>query len=217
MQPQAPPYVGRSAAGHFPRAGHFKETAVGDNAPAIPTSLPLGPLAHGGRVLPAVTVDTYNEELREEDGFVGDRASRRAFRAILADWRALTESCDDPLGDTPTEEVSRLLDKMMASDDPVRRRWSIPWSRSPARSRPVRCFLRCRRGRTPAHCAGRRSDGRRIGELAMGQPPSCQERSDIELRRSPTIPTSRPDRRHQLAPSWTGRPRRYPCRRYRRH
>jgi hypothetical protein len=44
-------------------------------------------LIHGGQVLPAVTVDTYNEELRDEDGFVGDRAIRRAFRAILADWR----------------------------------------------------------------------------------------------------------------------------------
>lgn len=48
---------------------------------------PTAPLAHGGRVLPAVTVDTYNEELRDEEGFVGDRASRRAFRSILADWR----------------------------------------------------------------------------------------------------------------------------------
>jgi len=44
-------------------------------------------LGHGGRVLPAVTVDAYNEELRDEDGFVGDRASGRAFRAILEDWR----------------------------------------------------------------------------------------------------------------------------------
>ena len=36
------------------------------------------------RLLPAVSVDTYNEELRDDEGFVGDRASRRAFRAILA-------------------------------------------------------------------------------------------------------------------------------------
>ncbi len=26
--------------------------------------------AHGGRVLPSVTVDTYNEELRDDEGFV---------------------------------------------------------------------------------------------------------------------------------------------------
>ena len=44
-------------------------------------------LMHGGRVLPSVTVDTYNAELRDDEGFVGDRASRRAFQAILADWR----------------------------------------------------------------------------------------------------------------------------------
>lgn len=78
------------------------------------------PLGHGVRQLPAVTVDTYNEELRDDDGFVGDRASRRAFRAILADWRErLQEIDEDPLGDTPMEEVSKAkLDKMMASEDP---------------------------------------------------------------------------------------------------
>lgn len=82
---------------------------------------PSGPLAHGGRMLPAVTVDTYNEELRDEEGFVGDRASGRAFRAILADWRdRLKASGDDPLGDTPMEDVTKAkLDKMMASDDPT--------------------------------------------------------------------------------------------------
>ena len=84
-------------------------------------ALPAGPLAHGGRLLPAVTVDTYNEELRDEEGFVGDRASRRAFRAILADWRErLKENDADPFGDTPTEELSKAkLDKIMGSDDPV--------------------------------------------------------------------------------------------------
>ena len=51
----------------------------GSTEPVSPSAV----LSHGGRVLPAVTVDTYNEELRDEDGFVGDRASGRAFRAIL--------------------------------------------------------------------------------------------------------------------------------------
>ena len=40
---------------------------------------------HAEQSLPSVTVDTYNEELRDEEGFVGDRASGRAFRAILDD------------------------------------------------------------------------------------------------------------------------------------
>ena len=54
---------------------------------------------HAELVLPSVTVDTYNEELRDEDGFVGDRASGRAFRAILDDWRErIAQNGEDPLG-----------------------------------------------------------------------------------------------------------------------
>ena len=82
---------------------------------------PSAVLAHGGRVLPAVAVDTYNEELRDEEGFVGDRASGRAFRAILEDWREkLRAQGEDPFGDTPTREISKSkLDKMLAGADPL--------------------------------------------------------------------------------------------------
>src|SRR5260370_27353302 len=77
--------------------------------------------ARGACALPAVTVDTYNEELRDEDGFVGDRASGRAFRAILEDWREkLRAHGEDPFGDLPTEEISKSrLDKMLAGADPL--------------------------------------------------------------------------------------------------
>jgi hypothetical protein len=44
-------------------------------------------LVHGGTELTQVTVDTYNAELRTPDGFVGDRASKRAFQSILDEWR----------------------------------------------------------------------------------------------------------------------------------
>ena len=76
---------------------------------------------HGGRVLPSVTVDTYNEELRDDEGFVGDRASRRAFHAILADWRdRLKERGEDPFGDIPMEEISKSkLDKLLNAGDPA--------------------------------------------------------------------------------------------------
>jgi predicted NBD/HSP70 family sugar kinase len=82
---------------------------------------PANVIGQGSKVLPAVTVDTYNEELREVDGFVGDRASGRAFRAILDDWRKrLAATGEDPFGDTPTHEISKsTLDKVLAGDDPM--------------------------------------------------------------------------------------------------
>jgi len=77
-------------------------------------------LGHGGRVLPAVTVDAYNEELRDEAGFVGDRASGRAFRAILDDWRDRVRGRgeQDPFGDMPAQDISKAkLDDYLAGGD----------------------------------------------------------------------------------------------------
>ena len=74
---------------------------------------------HGARELPAVLVDNYNAELRDGEGFVGDRASSRAFRSILDDWRErLRQIADDPLGELPTEKVQRrTLDKLLVNGD----------------------------------------------------------------------------------------------------
>jgi predicted NBD/HSP70 family sugar kinase len=80
-----------------------------------PTSL----LAHGAEQLSRVSVDTYNAELRSAEGFVGDRASKRAFLAILDDWRErVRQAGEDPFGDTPTPEITKKqLDKVMAQGD----------------------------------------------------------------------------------------------------
>jgi predicted NBD/HSP70 family sugar kinase len=77
-------------------------------------------LAHGAETLTRVTVDAYNAELRESDGFVGDRASKRAFRAILDDWRErISKVGEDPLGDQPSDELSKKqLDKLLLEGDP---------------------------------------------------------------------------------------------------
>lgn len=57
-------------------------------------------MAHGAAKLPLVEVDAYNAELREAEGFVGDRAGKRAFAEILTDWRERLERLGgDPLGD----------------------------------------------------------------------------------------------------------------------
>ena len=77
-------------------------------------------LPHGAETLPwGVTVDDYNAELRAGDGFLGDQASSRAFKAILDHWRAKLEDTDeDPLGETPTDAINRRqLDKMLAEGD----------------------------------------------------------------------------------------------------
>jgi hypothetical protein len=44
-------------------------------------------IQHGWDVLPHVVVDAYNEELKDKDGFLGDRASKGAFRDTLDKWR----------------------------------------------------------------------------------------------------------------------------------
>lgn len=75
---------------------------------------------HGGARLPRATVEGYNAELRDAEGLLGDRASNRAFRAILEDLReALRAVGEDPLGDTASEEIrKKTLDKILLEGDP---------------------------------------------------------------------------------------------------
>jgi len=77
-------------------------------------------IGHGGMHLPAVEVDGYNAELRDSEGFIGDRASNRAFRAILEDYREQMRSeGEDPLGNTPSDEISKKkIDKILTEGDP---------------------------------------------------------------------------------------------------
>ena len=56
--------------------------------------------AHGATRLPSVDVDSYNVELKDDEGFIGDRASKGAFRAIMDNWRKpLRKAGNDPFGD----------------------------------------------------------------------------------------------------------------------
>jgi hypothetical protein len=74
---------------------------------------------HGAAQVPSVVVDSYNLELRDPDGFIGDRASKRAFKAIIDAWRErLRKFGDDPLGEQSTEEIGKkTLDKMLVDGD----------------------------------------------------------------------------------------------------
>jgi hypothetical protein len=78
-------------------------------------------IQHGWPILPHVVVDAYNEELKDGDGFLGDRASKGAFRDILDKWRTdIADNREDPFGDTPTWELTKSqLDKYLEGDDPI--------------------------------------------------------------------------------------------------
>src|SRR6202046_5430295 len=63
---------------------------------------------HGAARLPSVDVDSFNIELKDDDGFLGDRASKGAFRTIMVDLRKpLKKNGDDPLGDKSAEKFSK--------------------------------------------------------------------------------------------------------------
>src|SRR5215468_4287768 len=74
---------------------------------------------HGATRLPSVDVDTFNIELKDEEGFLGDRASKGAFRKIFDRWRKpLRKTGKDPFGDEPSEKISKkTLDAMLVGDD----------------------------------------------------------------------------------------------------
>jgi hypothetical protein len=76
-------------------------------------------IAHGAERLPAVTVDSYNIEIKDNGGFLGDRANKRSFQAILDDLRKPLAKLDaDPFGDTPTAEIGKKqLDAALEGDD----------------------------------------------------------------------------------------------------
>src|SRR5882672_9727041 len=76
--------------------------------------------AHGSPHLPAVEVDSCNLELKDDEGFVGDRASRQAFHSILENWRKpLRKLGTDPFGETHSDDLSRSkLDVILKEGDP---------------------------------------------------------------------------------------------------
>ena len=74
---------------------------------------------HGATRLPSVDVDSFNIELKDDDGFLGDRASKGAFRQILDSLRKpLKKNGDDPLGKKAAEDIGKSeLDEALLGED----------------------------------------------------------------------------------------------------
>jgi predicted NBD/HSP70 family sugar kinase len=67
-----------------------------------------------------VDVDSYNVEVKDDEGFLGDRASKGAFRAIIENWRKpLRKAGNDPFGDEPSDDINKKkLDSLLVEGDP---------------------------------------------------------------------------------------------------
>ena len=75
---------------------------------------------HGAMRLPSVQIDSYNLEVKDDEGFVGDRATKGAFRELIENWRKpLRKAGNDPFGDEPSEAISKKkLDELLSKGDP---------------------------------------------------------------------------------------------------
>ena len=154
------------------------------------SSRPQSPIvSHGALSLPSVEIRSYNLESRDEDGFVGDKATSGAFRELLDQWRKkLHETGEDPLGDTPTEKIGKKqLDELLkAGDSEVAGLIQTTVEEFAQRLAGVlRRFLRLKAWRDTQRVAiggGLRQS--RIGELAIGRAGIIlrSEAMDIDLR-----------------------------------
>ena len=167
-------------------------------------------LAHGAEQLSRVTIDAYNAELRGAEGFVGDRASKRAFTAILDDWRErVRKAGDDPFGETPTAEISKKqLDKVMAQGDAeaagVIQAAIEEFSQEFAQV--IRRFLRLKSWKdTQRIVVGGGLRSSRIGELAIGRTAVLLKANGFDIQLQPIH--NEPDHAGlmgsvQLLPAW---------------
>ncbi len=135
----------------------------------------------------AVVVDAYHEELRHaEGGFLGDRASSRAFTEILDDWRDRLRRGvgEDPLGKDATEEIRRKdLDAALAKGEPEAGGLVQSAVEDFARefAAVIRRFLRLKAWqKTERIVVGGGFRESRIGELAIGRAAVMLKANGIE-------------------------------------
>jgi hypothetical protein len=143
-----------------------KDTGQSGQAGALPT--------HGAATLPSVIVDSYNLEIEDEDGFVGDKASKGAFRQILEKWRKpFRDLGADPLGDKPSDEIPKSkLDALLAKGEPEAAGvvQSAIEDYAQQLAKVLRRFLRLKAWRDTEYIAvGGGFPASRLGSLAVGR------------------------------------------------
>jgi len=167
-------------------------------------------VAHGASRLTDVEIDAYNEEISDKEGFVGDRASGRAFRAILETAREQVRKLDkDPIGEVASEEISKKqLDRLLVEGDAEAAGLVLGTIEEFARefADVIRQFLRLKAWKnTERIVIGGGLRASRIGELAIGRTAVLLKTMDIDVELVPI--RYHPDEAGligcmHLAPSW---------------
>lgn len=144
---------------------------------------------HGAELLPAVRLDSYNLEIKDEDGFIGDAASTRAFREVLDEWRDLFPGKEDPLGGGSSEEIGkRKLDKALAegSVEAAGVVASAVEEFSQNLARVIRRFMKRKDWKDTERIAiGGGLRRSRIGEIAIGRTTMLLRKAEIEVELRP--------------------------------
>lgn len=142
--------------------------------------------AHGASVLPSVTVDSYNVEIEDDEGFIGDRASKGAFWDLLEKWRKpLSENGTDPLGKKSGEDIGkRKLVEELSGGEPEAAALVISAIEEFAQELAyvIRRFMRLKDWRdTQAITVGGGFSGGRLGELAVARCGLILRAEDIDV------------------------------------
>ena len=169
-----------------------------------------GIAAHGAARLPSVDIDSFNIEMKDEDGFLGDRASKGAFRDILERWRKpLRKSGEDPFGKEPSDEISKkTLDAILIGDDTEA--WAVVHSAIEDFAQELayvtRRFLKSKAwAKTARIVVGGGFRDSRLGELAIARTGIILKAEDFKIDMVPI--RAHPDEAGligalHLAPSW---------------
>lgn len=150
---------------------------------------------HGSAELPSVHLTSYNLEIRDQDGFVGDKASRGAFVEHLdALRRHLRKTGDDPLAGDTAAISKKELDELLLKGEPHEAALVLSAIESFAQSLAfvIRRFIKLKSWAPVERIAiGGGFRESRIGELAIGRAGILLHTEDARSTsgRSAIIPT----------------------------
>ncbi|HEY8516909.1 MAG TPA: ROK family protein [Candidatus Binatia bacterium] len=141
---------------------------------------------HGSMRLPSVDIDSYNVELRDDEGFIGDRANRRAFGESLEKWREpLRKLGADPFGERETADLGKKeLEAILTKGDPEAAGVVQGAIEDFAQelSGVIRRFLKIKDWRdTERIVVGGGFSSGRIGELAIGRASVILKSEDLPI------------------------------------